>query len=340
MKYPARRFRRSKYHAQPSALWRRLRVAVGVLIGVLGFGTGGYMLIGLSPIDAIYQTVITVSTVGFREVGEVDGRYQAFTIGLIMVGAGAVLYTLGVLIETLIEGRLTEEFGRRRMERRIEALSDHVIVCGWGQVGESIVAMLTNEGRDVVVVDRKEDVVVDQLCVVGDATDDKVLAEAGIARARALVVALDTDADNVYVTLSGRAAAESLFIVARANNPTAEDKLYRAGADRVVNPHRLGGAHMAALVSQPHVTEFFDIAMNHRELAVSITELEVSARSELSRLPLDGVDLAGNTILAIRRTDGAFDHHPDLSIPAGAGDVLIALGTASELQALHRKFEA
>lgn len=310
-----------------------------VLIAALAVGTGGYMLLGLSLIDAVYQTVITVSTVGFREVGEVDDEYKLFTISLIMVGAGAVLYTLGVLIETLIEGRLTEEFWRRRMKRRIEDLSDHVIVCGLGQVGDSIVAMLVNEGRDVVVVDRREDVTIDQLLVVGDATDDSILAEAGIPRASALVVALDTDADNVYVTLSGRAVSESLFIVARANDPTAEDKLFRAGADRVVNPHRLGGAHMAALVSQPNVTEFFDIAMNNRELAVSISELAVAAGSDLAKRPLDEVDLAGNTILAIRRVDGAFDHHPDLSIPAGVGDVLIALGTAQELMALHREFD-
>ena len=141
------------------------------------------------------------------------------------------------------------------------------------------------------------------------------------------------------MTLSGRAFAERLFIVARANDSDAEDKLYRAGADRVVNPHQLGGAHMAALVSQPNVTEFLDITMNNRELAITISELEVGPASMLARRAIKDLDLAGNTILAIRRADGAFDHHPDLSLPAGVGDVLIALGTSSELSALHEEFD-
>lgn len=332
----------SRRSARPSELLHRLRIAFAVLFATTSVGTTGYMILGLSFVDALYQTVITVSTVGFREVGtadQIDTDYKFFTIVLIMVGAGAVLYTLGVLIETLIEGRLSEEFGRRRMQRTIEDLSNHVIVCGWGQVGQSIAGTLTGEGHDVVVVDRRQKVADEQLHVVGDATDDAMLSAAGIDRARALVVALDTDADNVYVTLSGRAFAERLFIVARANDSDAEDKLYRAGADRVVNPHQLGGAHMAALVSQPNVTEFLDITMNNRELAITISELEVGPASMLARRAIKDLDLAGNTILAIRRADGAFDHHPDLSLPAGVGDVLIALGTSSELSALHEEFD-
>lgn len=333
--------RRSRHRHQlnKSELWRRLQIAVGVLVGALAIGTAGYMALGLDFVDAIYQTVITVSTVGFREVGDVTRAYQTFTIAMIMLGAGAVLYTLGVLIETLIEGRITQEFGRRRMEKRIEGLQNHIVVCGWGQVGESISATLTEEGEDVVVVDRREDVAEHHLRVIGDATNDSVLSEAGIERARALVVALDTDADNVYVTLSGRATRDNLFIVSRANNAYSEEKLFRAGADRVVNPHKLGASHMAALVTQPNVAEFLDITMNDRELAVSISELTVDATSALARLPLAEVDLAGNTVLAIRRADGSFDHHPDMAMPAGVGDVLIALGTASELRDLHESFD-
>ena len=149
----------SRRSARPSELLHRLRIAFAVLFATTSVGTTGYMILGLSFVDALYQTVITVSTVGFRELGtadQIDTDYKFFTIVLIMVGAGAVLYTLGVLIETLIEGRLSEEFGRRRMQRTIEDLSNHVIVCGWGQVGQSIAGTLTGEGHDVVVVDRRD----------------------------------------------------------------------------------------------------------------------------------------------------------------------------------------
>ncbi|NNC79161.1 MAG: potassium channel protein [Acidimicrobiales bacterium] len=331
---------RHRYHPSTSEQWRRLQIAVGVLFAALTIGTAGYMALGLNFLDAVYQTVITVSTVGFSEVGEVTRGYRIFTIAMIMVGAGAVLYTVGVLIETLIEGRITQEFGRRRMEKHIGQLQNHIVLCGWGQVGESISATLTEEGQDVVVVDQREEVAEHHLRVIGDATDDAILREAGIDRARSLVVALDTDANNVYVTLSGRATSDNLFIVSRANNAYAEEKLFRAGADRVVNPHKLGASHMAALVTQPNVAEFLDITMNDRELTVSISELTVVASSALSRQPLAEVDLAGNTVLAIRRVDGSFDHHPDMTEPASVGDVLIALGTASELRALHASFDS
>lgn len=320
-----------------SDLWRRLRTAVAILVVVLAAGTTGYLFIGLNFIDALYQTVVTVSTVGYREVGEVDNQYQLFTITLILFGAGSVLYTIGVLIETLVEGRLTSEFGRRRMERTIETMSDHIVVCGWGQVGQAISTTLLEEGADVVVIDRREELIdFHYLNICGDATDDGVLTSAGVERARALVVALDSAADNVYVTLSARALNAEIFIVARATSSEAEPKLYRAGADRVVNPHQLGGAHMAALVTQPNVAEFLDIAMRDRELAVTITEVTVPPGCVLLDKPLREAELGGVTILAMRERTGRFVHHPDLSMAPAAGDVLIALGTEDEHSELRR----
>ncbi len=332
---------RSTVHHQTTDLWRRLQVAVAILIGVLVAGTVGYLLLGLDLVDAIYQTVITVSTVGYREIGEVDTSYQLFTIALVMFGAGSVLYTIGVLLETLVEGRLGSEFGRRRMERDIQHMSDHIVVCGWGQVGQAISDTLAKEGCDVVVIDRRHDQVdTGHLHMVGDATEDGILTEAGIERASALVVALDSAADNVYVTLSARALNAALFIVARATSGQAEPKLYRAGADRVVNPHQLGGAHMAALVTQPNVAEFLDIAMHDRELAVTITEVDITADSPFLGHPLADAELGGVTILALRERGGRFVHHPDLSMRPAPGDVLIALGTDEEHDALRRSVRA
>ncbi len=329
--------RRRRYNSEPNDLWRRLRLATATVVLVLVAGTIGYLILGLGFVDALYQTVITVSTVGYREVGTVDTEYKFFTMALVLLGAGSVLYTIGVLLETLVEGRLTSEFGRRRMARNIENLQGHTIVCGWGQVGQAIGDTLRTEGNDVVVIDSDPDSdIADHLLVVGDATDDQVLEQAGLGRARSLVVALNGAADNVYVTLSARASNPDLFIVARANSASAEPKLYQAGANRVVNPHQLGGAHMAALVTQPNVAEFLNVAMKDRELAVRINEVTIPSGSGLADRPLSECDLAGTTILAVREPSGRFVRHPEPATIAGAGDVLIALGTATEQAELRR----
>ncbi len=333
---PRRLRQRRHVEHEITDLWRRLRIATALLVAVLIAGTVGYTILGLDLTDSLYQTVITVSTVGYREVGQVNDNYKYFTIVLILFGAGSVLYTLGVLIETLVEGRLTREFGRRRMERVIENMDRHTIVCGWGQVGQAISATLGAEGRDVVVIDRDIDAeVLDHHLIVGDATDDNVLRRAGLMHASSLVVALNGAADNVYVTLSARAAQPDIFIVARANDASAEPKLFQAGANRVVNPHQLGGAHMAALVTQPNVAEFLDIAMHDRELAVSIAEVTVAPGSSFANSSIESADLGGTTVLALREASGAFVHHPSPSRLLAVGDVIIALGTQAEHQQLR-----
>lgn len=313
-------------------------MAVVVLGTVLTVGTVGYTILGLSPLDAAYQTVVTVSTVGYREIGEVDTAYKVFSMVLIMVGAGSVLYTLGSMLETVIEGRLTKEFGRRRMERDIADLDGHIVVCGWGQVGRAITETLIGEGRHVVVIDREDGAEhTGPFFVVGDATDDEILDTAGIARASALVVAMNGAADNVYVTLSGRAMNPELFIVARATSRSDDRKLFQAGADRVVNPHQLGGAHMAALVSQPNVAEFLDIAMRDRELAVTIAEITVPPESALAEHQMCDCDLGDSVVLAVRRGDGRFELHPGRTSVMYPGDVLIALGTEEDHADLRRR---
>ncbi len=339
VKLGAGRRRRLRLWGRPydEDIWRRLRVAASILAAVLAVGTFGFLMLGLSLLDAVYQTVITVSTVGFRELGEVTTAYKLFSIVLIMLGAGSVLYTVGVLLETLVEGRLTKEFGRRRMVQDIDDLEGHIVVCGWGQVGQAITETLTKEGNTVVVIDRDEGVVESyKLFVIGDATDDEVLASAGINRAAALVVALNNAPANVYVTLSGRAAEPDLFIVARAMASGDEKKLFQAGANRVVNPHELGGAHMAALVTQPNVAEFLDIAMHDRELNISITEIQIPFGSILDTRPLRECGASGATVLAVRKEGGEFVHHPDADAILHEGDVLIAFGTDEDHQRLRQ----
>ncbi|MGZ4736119.1 MAG: potassium channel family protein, partial [Acidimicrobiia bacterium] len=261
--------------------WRRLGGAMIALVLVLVVGTVGYLVLGFGLLDAMYQTVTTVSTVGFREVKPLSKAGQVFTMVLILVGAGAALYAFSVLVETFIEGRLNELLGRRRMEQSIASLHDHVIICGWGRVGHAIAGEVAAAGRELVIVELDETILegVSHPVVVGDATEDAVLRAAGIERAAALVAAVEGDAANSFITLSARALKPDLFIVARARSQDSGEKLRRAGADRVVNPQSIGGARMAAFVLRPHVAEFLDVVMRERTLEFRLEELPVTAGS-------------------------------------------------------------
>jgi voltage-gated potassium channel len=319
--------------------FRRVRLGVGAFALVVVAGTVGYVLFGFPLLDALYQTVTTVTTVGFREVRSFDARLKAFTIALILVGVGTALYTFGVLLEALVEGQLRDMFGRRRMDREIAKVSGHVIVCGWGRVGHSIASFVQASGHDVVVVDRDPERYeqVPYLRVLGDVTDDATLLSAGIERARVLVGALNTDADNLYMTLSGRALRPDLFIIARARTDSSEAKLLRAGADRIVNPQRIGGQRMAAFALQPHVAEFLDVVMHDGSLEFRLEEVAVSDGSPLAGSSIRDAhirDRTGALVLALRDGDGVFTTNPPPETVIEPGQILIAIGTLSQLNAL------
>jgi voltage-gated potassium channel len=319
--------------------WPHVVRALALLVGVLAVGTIGYLLLGLSMLDAVYQSVTTVTTVGFREVGEPTAAFKIFTSVLVLAGVGSVLYALGVLLEALVEGRIGDQFGRRRMQRAVEGLSGHVIVAGWGRVGRSIATSLRSTGLALVVVERdpERQATVTELLVEGDATDDDVLVDAGIHRARALVAALNSDADNLYVTLSARRLNPDLFIVARARVETAEAKLAQAGADRVVNPQAIGGARMAALVNQPHVADFLDVVMHDAGLEFRLEELTVVPGSPIAGRTLRDAqlrDVSGALVLAMRGPTGGFRTNPTPDAVIEPGDVLIAIGTEAQLKGL------
>lgn len=317
----------------------RLRVAAALVALVLIGGSLGYWALGLSLTDAVYQTVTTVTTVGFREVGEFGTGEKVFTIVLIVVGVGTVLYTFTLGVQMIVDGELGRIFGRRRMDKQIADLRDHVVLCGWGRVGRAVAADLEREGRHVVVVDsdasRLSDVTIPK--IVGDATLDSTLRAAGIDRARALIAALADDADNLFVTLSGRSINPSLFIVARARQDESIAKLARAGADRVVNPQELGAARMASFVVRPNVAEFVDVVMHERSMEFRMQEVEIPDGS-----PLDGRtlrearlrDACGALVLALRNADGSFTTNPDLDTVLRTHHILIAVGTELDLRRL------
>jgi voltage-gated potassium channel len=320
--------------------WRRLRLALTVLACLMVAGTVGYLILGFGLLDAIYQTVTTVTTVGFREVQPLSDAGIVFTIVLILLGVGTALYALGVLIQTLVEGDLHDVFGRRRMERKIADIERPVIVCGFGRVGREIARDVADAGAAPVIVDRDAERLESSPypTVVGDATDDGVLRRAGLDRARALVAALDTDAGNLFVTVSARSLRPDLFIVARVRVDESIEKLRRGGADRVVNPQSIGGARMAAFVLQPHVTEFLDVVMHDRDIEFRLEEVTVAANSPIVGDTLREAQIRARTgalVLALRAADGEFSTNPSPDARLGGGQVLIAIGTPTELSALE-----
>lgn len=317
-------------------------VAVGALVGVTLFGTVGYLFLGFSPLEAVYQTVTTLSTVGFREVRPLGTAGMLFTIVLITLGVGTVLYNLSVLLEAVTEGHLRQHLERRRMDARIAALRGHIIICGYGRVGGSAAEFLRVGGHEIVVVDadpeRLQDLGPDVLHLVGDVNDDAVLRTAGIAHARAAIIALDTDADTVYATLSARAMRPDIAIVARARTTGSKAKLELAGATRAVNPQRIGGRRLAAFALQPDVAEFFDVVMHDENLDWRIQQVPISPGSRLAGQTVAAMQISERTgalLLAVRRSPGArLEPNPPRDLVAPAGTVLIALGTLAELEAL------
>ena len=321
--------------------WRRLGGALALLLAVLVLGTVGYVILGFGFLDALYQTVTTVATVGYREVQPLSTAGKIFTMVLILLGVGAALYAFSVLIETLVEGRIQDVLGRRRMERAIDAMHDHVIVCGWGRVGRSIAAEVTVAGRDLIVIDHDASRLADcpHPTITGDATDDAVLARGGLARASAVVAAVDQDAENSFITLSARASRPDVFIVSRARSIESEPKLRRAGADRVVNPQHIGGARMAAFVLRPHVAEFLDVVMRERNLEFRLEEIEIGPGSPVTGMTLRDAhlrDRSGALVLALRGPDGQFATNPSPDARIDPQHVLIAIGTEDELATLAR----
>jgi voltage-gated potassium channel len=321
--------------------WHRLRFGLAALVGVLVAGTVGYVAFGFSVLDAVYQTVTTVSTVGFREVQPLSTGGRVFTIVLILVGVATALYTFTLVLEAVVEGQIQELLGRKRMERQIGRMARHVIVCGFGRVGRNLAQYVSGADQEIVVIEkdpaRAADAEKAAPVVRGDATSDEVLKEAGIERARVLVTALNTDADNLFVTLTARSLCSDLFIVARARAESSEAKLAQAGANRVVNPQGIGGARMAAFVLQPHVAEFLDVVMHDGSLEFRLEEVPLPQGSPLAGQSLREThirDSTGALVLALRDRDGSFQTNPTPETVLAAGQILIAIGTEAQLKAL------
>ena len=319
--------------------FRRVQIGLASLALVVVIGTVGYSLLGFAPLEAFYETIVTVSTVGYGFPHPIGTGVKIFTIVLILLGVGTALYTFTVTLELLMDGHMRELIRRRRMDRGIGRMTGHVVICGWGRVGREVARYLSNAGQQIVVVDRDAERLasIDYPTVIGDVTDDDTLLRAGIERAGTLIAALDSDADNLFVTVSSRSFNPSIHVIARARGASSEAKLLRVGADRVVNPQRLGGDRMAAFVTQPHVVDFVDVVMHDGSLEFRLEEVLIGADSPLAGETLRSTKVheqTGALVLAIRRPDGSFTPNPSPEDQLAAGDVLIGVGTAEQLAAL------
>jgi voltage-gated potassium channel len=327
-----------------ATLERRLLRIVLTFAVIIAFGGVGYAVIeGWSLLDAFYMAVITVTTVGFAEVYPLSRMGKLFTLVLILLGVGGITYAFSALTNYVIAGELGGFLEARRMKQRLAALKDHYVVCGFGRVGQQVCDELVREGRALVVIDDRQDARLRATergfpVVYGNAGNDQILLEAGIERARGLVAAAGDDAENVLIALSARALNPSLQIVARANAGDTEAKLFRAGANRVILPHRLGGRRMAQIFLRPDVVDFLDFVMHDESLQLFLENMTVR-----SGCPLDGRtvgearirETVGANILGIKRGDGIIVS-PELSTRLAPDDVLVALGTREQLAALAR----
>ncbi len=321
-----------------------LRIVALLITGLLVFGTVGYMAVeGWNLLDSLYMTVITVTTVGLREVRTLSGPGRIFTILLVVLGVATWAYALGSFSQLLIEGELRNYFVRRKLRSMIAKLENHTILCGFGRIGQIVATELSREKIPFVVVER-DGSLEEQLkhagyfYIIGDATEEEVLRAAGIENARCLISALGTDASNVYTVLIARDLNPRLYIVGRSEDETAEDKILRAGADKVISPYLIGAHSLVQAAVRPHVLNFIEVATSTTNVELAIEEIPVPEDSPLVGQTLVGArlrDRFGIIVVGSRTRSQDMIFNPPSDYVIRPGEVLIAMGKRESLQALR-----
>lgn len=325
-------------------LTRRFVVVAALIVFTLLSGTAGFRLIEGYPLfDAFYMTLITITTVGYQEVHALSRAGRVFNSFLILFGVSAMFFAVGAITQTIIELELRDRFGRRRTRRMINKMENHYIICGFGRVGRSAAAELQRAGVPFVVMDRSEERVERAMtagltAVLADSTHDASLREVAIERARGLIAALATDADNLFVILSAKTLNPKLTVVTRAAEEEAEGKLRLAGADTVFAPYSIAGHRLAQALLRPHVAQFLDFATKDMGLNVAIEQVRVAPDSEFVSKTLRDMQIRrelGVIVLAITKSDGRMLFNPPAETQICAGDFLIAMGEQPDLQRLE-----
>jgi voltage-gated potassium channel len=319
-----------------------IRIWLAVVVGAIAVGTTGYMVLqpGWRLLDALYMTVITLTTVGFREVQPLGDAGRVWTMILSLAGVGLIFGSVGIVAEYLVVEATSGRREAKRMADAVNKLSGHYILCGFGRVGQTVARELVHAGLKVVVIDvlsdslgraRREGF----LEVEGDATEEATLRAAGIERAKGLITTIDSDAHNVYVILSARSLNPNLFVVARANTADSEGRLMQAGASRVVSPYTMAGHRLAELATRPRVVDFIDAALSHGELAFSMEEVEVVAGSTLDGASVASLRDTGVFVLAVVTGEKSYEANPPADRILRAGETLVVSGSVPRLKELR-----
>jgi len=327
-----------------SRLARRFLFLVSAVLVTLAIGTVGFVIIAdYPPFDAFYMTLTTMTTVGYGEIHPLGHAGRVFNSFLIVFGVTTIFIAIGAMTQTIIEQEFGEAIGKRRNKRMIDKLKDHYIVCGFGRVGRGAAAELQHAHVPFVVVDMSPDRVemainAGMLAVAADSTRDETLRQLGIDRARGLVAALATDADNLFVLLSAKGLNRKIYVAARAAEESAEEKMRRAGADAVFAPYSITGHRLAQALLRPHVVQFLDFTTQDIGMDVSIEQVRVAETSEVVSKTIKEMQLSrdlGVIVMAIRKNDGKMLFNPPADTAVNGGDYLIVMGQMQKLRALE-----
>ncbi|MGE0083992.1 MAG: TrkA family potassium uptake protein [Desulfococcaceae bacterium] len=323
---------------------KRLRISFIVLLGILAFGTLGYRYIEqMSFFDALYMTMITISTVGFSEIHPLSAYGRIITMIIITMSVTIGAYSITVVARVLIEGELRKGFERRKVEKQIQDLKNHFIICGFGRIGRIICRELCQDGIQFVIIEQDAAAIPSiekekYLYLQMDAASDEALIKAGIMKARGLVTAVRADANNVFITLTAKGLRPDIFVMSRTSDVKNEDKLKRAGATRVVSPYYIGGRRMAQILKQPTVVDFIDIATMGNKLGLMMDEAEIKPGSQLIGKNLIESHLRkdfGVIIVAIKKPSGEMIFNPMPSETLETGYVLVVLGKKEDVKRMY-----
>ena len=322
----------------------RLRRSVFLLVGVVAFGTIGYMLIeGWSAWDSLYMTVISVTTAGYKEVHPMSRRGELFTMVVLTIGVATVLYSFSFVMARVVEGDLESRWVRRRRERMLDELTNHFVVCGFGRMGLIVAQEFVRQRIPFVIIERdpermQQAIDAGFLAVEADASSEQVLKRVHIDRARGFIAAVSTDAENVYAVLTARLLRPDLYIIGRAETEDAKVKLVRAGADRVVSPYQIGGLQLAQTALRPAVVDFVQIATSSENLELNMEQVGIKEGAVLAGRSIVEANLRqrfGVVVVAIQRSDGRMEFNPSPDAVMRAGDHLVVLGHLDRLRELE-----